>query len=42
MFGDTMGQCRVGHCFLFFLILFLDKVIDLVGGGAVINGAYPN
>ena len=32
-FGETMGQCRVGPCFY--------KIVELVGGGSVIKGAYP-
>ena len=31
-------------CFLFYFFFsqnFLDKVVELVGGGGVINGAYP-
>ena len=39
-------MCHVSHVtfffFLsFFILLFLDKVVKLVGGGSVINGAYP-
>ena len=26
----------------FFFLFFFDKLVDLVGGGSVINGAYPN
>ena len=31
-------RCQVSHVFVFF---FLDKDVGLVGGGSVINGAYP-
>jgi hypothetical protein len=43
-------MCRMSNFFFFFftfLILFFfivkifDKVVELVGGGSVINGAYP-
>ena len=26
---------------MFFVCVFLDKLVELVGGGTVINGAYP-
>ena len=36
-------SCVTCHFFLhlFFLNLFLDKVLEIDGGGSVINGAYP-
>ena len=33
--------CHVSHVTIF-LIIFLDKVVKLVGGGSVINGAAPS
>ena len=34
--------CYMSHVTChFFLLLFLDKVVKLIGGGSVINGAYP-
>ena len=33
-------MCHVSHV-TFFLLFFLDKVVKLIGGGSVINGAYP-
>ena len=32
---------RVTCHFFFFFFFFLDKVVKLIGGGSVINGAYP-
>ena len=29
------------HLFIFLLFFFLDKVVKLIGGGSVMNGAYP-
>ena len=40
-------MCKVSHvkiCFNFefhFFVCFFDKVVELVGGGYVIDGAYP-
>ena len=36
-------RCRVSLIFTFYLIYFFisDKVVELVGGGSFINGAYP-
>ena len=34
----VMCPCRVSQFFLFF---FLDKVVKIIGGESVINGAYP-
>ena len=36
--------CQLSHVFFFFFFLFfkkMDKGVELVGGGSVINGAYP-
>ena len=30
-----------GHLFSFFLLLLFDEVVELIGGGSVINGAFP-
>ena len=42
----SCATCHVsrvtGHDYLFQLLLFLDKVVQLVGGGSVINGATPS
>ena len=29
-------------CNFFYYLIFSDKMVDLVGGGFVINGAYPD
>ena len=40
--GVTCQVLRVRcHMSFFLLLLFFDKVVELVGGGSVINGAYP-
>ena len=35
--------CHMSHvtCHMSFFFFFLDKVVKLIGGGSVINGAYP-
>ena len=33
--------CHVSHVMCHMSHLVLDKVVELVGGGSVINGAYP-
>ena len=37
-------MCHVSRvtCFFFFFVFFLDKVVELIGGGSVINGATPS
>ena len=32
---------NVSHVTFFFIIFFFDKLVKLIGGGSVINGAYP-
>ena len=39
--GVTCQVSGVSCFFCFFVVVFLDKVVELVGGGSVINGAYP-
>ena len=39
--GVTCHMSGVTYFFIFIFIYFLDKVVKLVGGGSVINGAYP-
>ena len=34
-------MCQVSSVTLLFFSFLLDKVVELVGGGSVINGAYP-
>ena len=36
----SVVTCHVFFCDVFFVV-FLDKMMGLVGGGSVINGAYP-
>ena len=33
--------CQLSHVIFFLFIKKFDKVVELVGGGSVINGAYP-
>ena len=33
--------CHMSHVTIFFVCFFLHKVVKLIGGGSVINGAYP-
>ena len=33
--------CHMSHVTIFFFLFFSDKVVKLIGGGSVINGAYP-
>ena len=35
-------MCQVFRVIFLILIFFFDKVLELVGGGSVINGAYPD
>ena len=35
----SRAMCHMSHI-TFFLSFFADKVVELVGGGSVINGAY--
>ena len=34
-------MCHVSNVILFYLFYFFDKVVKLIFGGSVINGAYP-
>ena len=34
-------MCQVSGVWCIFFFFFSDKVVGLVGGGSVINGAYP-
>ena len=33
--------CHLSHVTCFLLFVFFDKIVELVSGGSVINGAYP-
>ena len=38
----SIVTCHMSHINLIFFFFFFDKVVKLIGGGSVINGAYPS